>query len=97
MLQFVYEPKHHALLVSICLDRSAQKTVSSCKFWGRKVHTPIYSPCKCIRRQETHGSRQQSIHRARQQAVAEEQEAGYETVDIKFGVVKDDTVEEDPE
>lgn len=63
----------------------------------RRKSVPIYPPHKRIRRQKSHGSCQQPVHCARQEAIAKEQEAGYESVDIKLGVVEDDAVQEDPE
>ncbi len=58
---------------------------------------PVYSPYKCICCQKAHRTRQQPVHCARQKAIAEEQEARDEAVDIEFGVVEDDAVEENPE
>lgn len=84
MLQFSHDPKRQPCLAHADTD-------SIC------LDRPVNPPHKSIRRQKAHRSRQQTVYRARQEAIAEEQETRDEAVDIKFGVVEDDAVEEDPE
>ncbi len=61
-----------------------------------RSNSPINPPHKRVRSQEPHGARQQAIDSARQKAVGEEQEAGDEALDVEFGEVEPDAVEEDP-
>lgn len=87
-------PKRHANAAFACVrnpNAVPRIPTSIC------LDSSIYPPHKRIRRQKAHGTRQQPIHRTSQQAVTEEKETGYESVDIKFGVVEDDAVKEDPE
>lgn len=63
---------------------------------GVQACLPIDIPYKSVRRQEAHRARQQAVDGARQQAVAEEQHARYEALNVQFGPVEPDAVHEDP-
>ena len=58
---------------------------------------PIDSPHERVSREEPHGPGQQAVDRAGQQAVAEEEHARYEALDVQFRPVEPDAVHEDPD
>ena len=62
----------------------------------RRRSLPVYPPHKRVSRQESHGARQQAVHGAGQQAVAEEEHARDEALNVQLRPVEPDAVEEDP-
>lgn len=62
---------------------------------GKNV--PVNPPDKNIRCEKSHRARQKAIHGTSEQAVAEEEEAGDEALDVKSGEKEPNAVEEDPE
>jgi hypothetical protein len=58
---------------------------------------PIKAPDECIRRKKPNRPRQKPIHNTCQEAVAEEEDAGYEPLDMQSSGVVPDTIDKHPD
>ena len=63
----------------------------------REDDSPINTPYKCICSKKPNSASEKPVHSARQQAVAEEEHAGNEAVDVELGKVVPHAVAEYPE
>ena len=61
------------------------------------MNIPINAPDKCVCCQEPNRARQKPVHSTSQQAVAKEQHARNEPLNIKFSKIVPGTVKENPE